>query len=520
MERHLQSLGDCEMTRHTDAGHAQFAKYMRIMRVSRPRLNAAVKHFQLVLNQCPASHPDHAAALTNFAWARLQGYARNHLQDIDTTISIFRHALALRPQHHPDHPLSLYNLTEALTWRHRKKSTAADIREAAQLYHELLPLCPGGTYLRSIAAGAGADYVIDKCNNLPTDASDEGICLRRVVLELCPAGHQRRPRALDELSRALESRFTQSGNIDDLDEGIQFLREAVSLCPEGHTDRGDYLNNLAVSLGGYRFDHQGNPNDLDEAISLHEEALRLRPVGHRSRDSSLDNLGGVLVTLFNERGARDDITRAISLYREALTLCPPGHPSRDTTLNNLALALKTRYNKFDVSEDLNEAIDLYRECLRLKGLDDPERYVTLFNLSSALCSHFTDTRKNEDVEEAIDLCQQSLQALPSLHPYRYFSYVWLKEAYLSCYQVHLNPAHLSLAVVNFRLASRHPTQASRNASLRYIIGPLQRSSMVTYPHWRPTQHFSSFWKLIWQHDHQQLHGAKLLLPSIMPEHSL
>lgn len=182
----------------------------------------------------------------------------------------------MRPQRHPDHPSSLYYLTEALTWRHSKKRTAADIREAAKLYHELLPLCPEGTYSRSITAGEnGVDYVISGCNNLPTDASDEGICLLRVIFELCPVGHLHRPRAPDELSRALISRFIQSGNIDDLDEGIRFLREALSLCPEGHPDRNSYLNNLAVSLGYYRFVHQGNPNDLDEAIPLYEEACAL-----------------------------------------------------------------------------------------------------------------------------------------------------------------------------------------------------------------------------------------------------
>ncbi|KAG1758635.1 CHAT domain-containing protein [Suillus occidentalis] len=378
----------CEITRRTDAGHAQFAKYMRRKMISRLRLNAAVKHFQFVLDQCPASHPDHAAALTNIAWARLK--------DIDTTISLFRDALALRPQRHPDRPISLYYLTEALTWRHVKTSTAADIREAAQLYHELLPLCPEGTYLRIIAAGeSGVGYT----HPMKASAFDESSSssVRWVI------------KTVQEHSTSFQcSRITvtQSGNIDDLDECIQFRREAVSLCPGGQPDRDGYLNNLAYSLGFYRFDHQGNPNDLDEAISLHEEALLLCPVGHESRDISLGNLGGALVTRFNKRGARDDITRAIGLYREALTLSPPGHPRRDTTLNNLAFALDTRYDKFDVSEDLNEAIDLYRESLQLKGLDHPERHVTLFNLSSVLCSRFTDTRKNEDVEEAIDLCHR------------------------------------------------------------------------------------------------------------------
>ncbi|KAG1744322.1 CHAT domain-containing protein [Suillus occidentalis] len=448
--------GYCEMIQRTDAGHAQFAEY--------------VASETLVLDQCPANQPDYAAALTNLAWARLVGYIQNHLQDIDTTISLFRNALALRPQRHPDHPLSLYILALALSWRHIKKSTAADIREAAQLYHELLPLCPGGTYLRSIATGR-FDYVIGGCNNLPTDASDEGICLRRFVLELCPVGHQHRPRALNELSMALVLRFTQNGNIDDLGESIQFLREAVSLCPEGHTDRDGLLTSLAVSLGIHRFRHQGNPIDLDEAISLHEEALRLRPVGHEFRDTSLDNLGRALTTRFIKRGARDDITRAINHYREALTLCPPGHPRRDTTLSNLAFALKTRYNKLDVSEDLNEAIDLHRESLRIMRLDHPKRHETLFHLSSALYSHSKHTRKKEDVKEAMDILRKSVEAVPSLRPDMYYCYMWKAETYLTSYRMQLNPADLSLAIQNLRLASRLPTKGFPDriqAALRWL----------------------------------------------------
>ncbi|KAG1847466.1 CHAT domain-containing protein [Suillus tomentosus] len=452
----FDSLVDCEIGRDTDAGHAQSAAYVTSKTVS--RLNDAVEHFQLVLDRCPVSHPDHATALTNLAWARLSGYIRNDVQDIDATTSLFRDALALRPQPHPDHPLSLYDLIRALIWRHSKKGTVADIREAAQLYHELLPICPEGTYLHSIAAGKnGVDYVIGRCNKLPIDASDEGIHFRRVVLGLCPLGHQLRQRALGKLALAVKARFGQHGSIDDLDMSIQLRREAVSLCPEGHTGRDTYLNNLALSLAS-RFNHQGKHNDLDEAISLHEEALRLRPVGHESRDFSLNNLGGVLVERFNKRGDIDDITRAISFRREALTLCPPGHPRCDTTLNNLALTLKTRYDKTHVSEDLNEAIDLYRESLRLVRLDDPERHKTLLNLSSVLCSRFTQTQNNEDVEEAIVLCQQSLEALHSLHPDRHHSFLRLREAYMSRYRVQYKPADLALAVDNFRLASRHPTR--------------------------------------------------------------
>ncbi|KAG2084743.1 uncharacterized protein F5147DRAFT_765195 [Suillus discolor] len=466
-ERKLQSLVDCKIARDTDAGHAQFVKYVRRKTVS--HLKRAVEHFQSVLDQCPVSHPDHATALTNLAWARLLGYIRNDVEDIDAITSLFRDALSLRSRHHPDHPLSLFNLTVALIWRHSKKSTPGDIREAAQLYHELLPLCPEGTYLRSIAAEKiGVDYVIIGCNKLPIDASDEDIHLRRVVLDLCPLGHRLRPGALDglaqalnRLARTLQTRFHQHGSIDDLDTSIQLGHEAVFLIPEGHADRVAYLNDLALSLQ-LRFEHQGKTNDLDEAILLHEEALCLCPVGHQYRDFSLDNLGLALIARFNKRGDIDDITRAISLYREALTLRPPGHPHRDTTLNNLAVALQTRYNKLNVSEDLNETIDLSRESLRLKELDNPGYHATLFNLSSALCSRFTQTQKNEDVEEAITLCQQSLAALSSLHPSRHFSYIWLQRAYMSRYRILHDPADLLLAIENFRLASGHPTQGFPN----------------------------------------------------------
>jgi hypothetical protein len=84
----------------------------------------------------------------------LKGFTRKDSQDIDPVTSLFRQALALRPQGHPDHPLSLYHLTEALTWRYIRERTAVYIHESAQLYCKLLSLCPVGTYLRSIAAGA------------------------------------------------------------------------------------------------------------------------------------------------------------------------------------------------------------------------------------------------------------------------------------------------------------------------------------------------------------------------------
>ncbi|KAG1893729.1 uncharacterized protein F5891DRAFT_1258341 [Suillus fuscotomentosus] len=180
------SLADGEIARDTDAGHAQFAKYVRRKTVS--HLSDAVDHFQLVLDRCSVSHPDHATALTNLAWARLQGYIRDDLQTSMHYFPLPRYpriasaassrSSLISIQSHPSADLAPQQ--EKYCCRHPG---------SCQLYHELLPLCPEGTYLRIIAAGKnGVDRVIGGCNNLPTDASDEGIHLRRVVLELCPLG--------------------------------------------------------------------------------------------------------------------------------------------------------------------------------------------------------------------------------------------------------------------------------------------------------------------------------------------
>ncbi|KAG2342986.1 hypothetical protein BDR05DRAFT_989973 [Suillus weaverae] len=397
----FNSLIDCKIARAADGGQARCVEYMTSKTVS--YLNDAVDHFQSVLDQCPVDHPDRAAALANLAWARLIGYNQKDLQDIDSPISLFREALAL--------PLGA---------RYLKEDTTVDGYEAVQLHRTLLPPCPEGTCLRSLAAiGNGVHNVID-----------DNIQLQRMVLELYSPGHTGRPRAVEKLSLDLRTHFTQCGSIDDLDESIRLHSEVVSQCHEGHPARGTSLNNLASSLLP-RFRHQGKSDDLNEAISLFEEALSLHPVGHEYRYVSLDNL---VISLY----------RAISLHREALTLCAPEHPHRDTTLNNLAVALTTRYNYSHVREDLNEAINLYRESLRLK-------------------------------------C---------------FSHEFLKEAYLCRYRIQHNLIDLSLAVENFKLASRHATQGLPyriNVSYSWAVAAEQ------HDHGSALEAYSTFFELLDAH---------------------
>ncbi|KAG0693223.1 hypothetical protein DFH29DRAFT_1040222 [Suillus ampliporus] len=68
-------------------------------------LKRAMKHFQWASGPgvWPAI-PIIQQLLPTSCGPCLEGYSRSDLQDIDSTTSLFRDALTLRPQGHPDHP--------------------------------------------------------------------------------------------------------------------------------------------------------------------------------------------------------------------------------------------------------------------------------------------------------------------------------------------------------------------------------------------------------------------------------
>ncbi|KAJ7094980.1 hypothetical protein C8R44DRAFT_581362, partial [Mycena epipterygia] len=85
------------------------------------------------------------------------------------------------------------------------------------------------------------------------------------------------------LGTALEVRFQQKGDPEDLNETIELQREALALCPPPHTNhRGGSLNNLATAVQ-IRFQQRGDSRYIDKAIELHREALALCLPPHPDR---------------------------------------------------------------------------------------------------------------------------------------------------------------------------------------------------------------------------------------------
>ncbi|KAG2083433.1 hypothetical protein BD769DRAFT_1375621, partial [Suillus cothurnatus] len=108
-------------------------------------LNNAVKHFQLVLDQCPVGHPYQAATLTNLAWAALKAtfktMFKTSLKQLNEAISLYEEALRLCPVEHKYRHFSLDKLGGALLARFNQRG---DVNDIISLRREALTLCSLG----------------------------------------------------------------------------------------------------------------------------------------------------------------------------------------------------------------------------------------------------------------------------------------------------------------------------------------------------------------------------------------
>ena len=200
------------------------------------------------------------------------------------------------------------------------------------------------------------------------------ILLQQELLEKRPVPHPGRSGCLNNIACALESRFKQFGQCEDLELAITLHQEALELQPQPHRSRSNTLNNLACALET-RFQNFGRPDDLDAAISLHRDALQLRPPPpHPDRSSFLSNLASGLTSRFEQASRHEDLDEAIHVYRQSIEALVTGHPFVCPISANLGRALMTAYTNTHESKYLEEAMDAFRLAVTCKSASAFHRY--------------------------------------------------------------------------------------------------------------------------------------------------
>ena len=83
--------------------------------------------------------------------------------------------------------------------------------------------------------------------------------------ELTPATHGQLAKHLSRLGIALQKRFNQKGDMQDIERAIQLYQNALSLMDDADSDKPGYLSTFGNALE-VRFDQLGNLEDIENSI--------------------------------------------------------------------------------------------------------------------------------------------------------------------------------------------------------------------------------------------------------------
>ena len=236
-------------------------------------------------------------------------------------------------------------------------------------------------------------------------------------LTLTPRDHPDRAGHLKNLGTVLESRFAQTGSMDDLNAAVEAKHEAVKSTPDDHPNRAAILQSLGNTLC-LRFQRTASMDDLMASVEAIEEALEATPLDHPNRAMYLNSLCITLNTRFKRTGLIDDLNAAVESIKSAIKSTPNDHPNRATYLNTLGNALESRFARTGSMDDLNSAVEASEEALKSTPDDQPDRPMRLYNLSIALQSRFKHTGSMADLNAAVELNDDAVKATQHDHPDR------------------------------------------------------------------------------------------------------
>ena len=171
---------------------------------------------------------------------------------------------------------------------------------------------------------------------------DNAIDAYRKAIELTP-----KPSAEQEinLAGALEPRFAQSGEIDDLNEAIDLYRQAVARVSIFSALLAPALSSLGQALKT-RYDYSAVIDDLDEAIEYHRQAIQVTSARRAGTGRGFLSPGARAVALDYDASAQlSDLEEAIFVLQQAVIAAPGESPNLPVYAEALAASLRELYRR-------------------------------------------------------------------------------------------------------------------------------------------------------------------------------
>ncbi|KAF2258472.1 hypothetical protein CC78DRAFT_478747 [Lojkania enalia] len=331
--------------------------------------------------------------------------------DLTEAIRLVRMAANLATEPGEDRAASFSNLAIYLRLEHDYGRTEQLLQDAIDAANESVKAAgnsPSSVHCL-VALSSALEKRYEENGNI--DDLKEAVRLSREAEERASNTQDGYPSLLNNLGGQLEVMYLQSGDVGLLDNSIEVTQRACDMAPEGHIDRAMILDNLATRIGR-QFQHTGDSELLEESIKSSRLAVQGTEAKHIDLPERLNNLGNKLLLRHIRLPNIKDLDEAINVTKKAIELVIGKRSSYATLRNNLANLLQY---KFRYSRDLaflNEGIDiltdLVEEMERLPK-NHPGVASKRHNLAVKLSQRYYFSGNSDDIDKAVDILERTVK---------------------------------------------------------------------------------------------------------------
>lgn len=228
-------------------------------------------------------------------------------------------------------------------------------------------------------------------------------------------GQDMRLATMDELAAALDLRYSEYNDDQDLNEAFQLVQEAL-ISIDDLTDRlAERRASLLIILAQLHerfYERTRSLSEIDKAIKATEEVVRLVPKDSPNWARVLSNLSRRFHSKYDQSRKLSDLTEAVKHARAAADVNPRLEDVLAECLSSLSASLASRYERTRDSRDINDARDAAQRAVDLPGQKGFARAAWLNDLVRVYCSLYVCEGELADVDQAISLARQAVNLSP------------------------------------------------------------------------------------------------------------
>ncbi|MBW8705633.1 hypothetical protein MBT84_39105 [Streptomyces sp. MBT84] len=410
--------------------------------------------------------PDHeywAGDLSNLSLAlHMRYYRRGDPTDLDRAERAARDAVRGTEPWDPKLPLRLDNLSAVLQYRAGFTGDAVAWAESVRLSARAVRTTPPEHHLRAMFEERLASARIGRYELTGDQVElDQGIEELERTVARTPENDRALATRRSRLGGAYHSRYLLTRDPRPLHRAIELLTQGADATPLRSPDRAASLAGLSKALLS-RFEETGAVQDLDDALLAGERAVKEGPgekagtAGLARRADHLHTFGRALFAASEYAHDRSFLDRAVEAFREAARTGTasadlPGHPGAPAHLASLGEALMARnfgllgqVTPFGLTdlvhetaqlewerrkasgavldpaelEDVREAYECLLRAVEQTGPYHPDLGGRLRGLSSLSYSLYRLHGRRGDADRALELSERAVRVTPPRHPQR------------------------------------------------------------------------------------------------------